>query len=193
MRANMHMFARTELHEIERLVSSQGEKLALSDRRYEARLGGVEEGLERASQRRRLMNVPWSVAEDVNMAMGAGPSSPIAAALPATAGAIVPVTPAIAAPRAVTDALVNVPSRLGNAVTETAPILAKMSSGRTWKRAAAGGRVRVLPRSAGSEEEGGSRHVPVLLRHGHRRRARDAEEPRVRGRGRTHRVVRGPR
>ena len=45
--------------------------------------------------------------------------------LPATAGAIVPVTPAIAAPRAVTAALVNMPSHLGNAVTEAAPALAK--------------------------------------------------------------------
>jgi len=131
MRAKVHMFARTELDGIERLcalVSSQGEKLALlteSTRRCEARLGGVEEGLERASQRPRLMDAPSTVAEDASMTRGAGPSGPVAAALPATADAIVPVTPAIAAPRAVTDALVNMPSHLGNAVTEAAPALAK--------------------------------------------------------------------
>ena len=77
MRANVHMFARTELDGIERLcalVISQGEKLALlaeSTRRCEARVGGFEEGLERGSQRRRLMDAPSSVAEDANMAMGA--------------------------------------------------------------------------------------------------------------------------
>ena len=75
MRANVHMFARTELDSIERLcalVISQGEKLALlaeSSRRCETRVGGVEEGLERGSQRRRLMDAPSSVAEDASMAM----------------------------------------------------------------------------------------------------------------------------
>ena len=64
---------------------------------------GVEDGVERTSQRRRLTDAPSSDAEDATTALDGGPS---AAAL----SAIVTLTPAFAAPRALTDALMNIPS-----------------------------------------------------------------------------------
>ena len=134
MRANAHMTERTELGGMERLcalVVSQGEKLAhLKEgmRRCDARLAGIEDGLERASQRRRLTDASFSDAEGATMALDGGLSGPSAAALPTTAGAngaIVTVPPSITKPRAVADALVNMPAHQGNSVTEAAPNLAK--------------------------------------------------------------------